>query len=98
VVNDRQRGYYEGFAEALMYAQAHNDVEGGSQTLETHLPQPEYTEQFGFKFSVVDLITTISELDDEGRVTMWRLGKDEYDSHTIELGGSEGYHGLPDWT
>jgi hypothetical protein len=33
--------YYLGWAEALLYTQAHNDVEGGQATLTTHLPAGE---------------------------------------------------------
>lgn len=92
-----EKGYYIGFAEALMYAQAHNDREGGQQTFTTHLPQPSYTEEHGFEFDKNKLSATIRKLDEEGGITVHRFGKDEFGSDTIEMGGSEGHFGLPEW-
>lgn len=95
-MTDREQGYYIGFAEALLYAQAHNDVEGGSQTLTTHLPQPSYTEPWGFEFDKDRLAATIKDIDDGG-VSGFRFGKDQWGSDTIEIAGSEGHHGFPEW-
>jgi hypothetical protein len=98
VVNDIEKAYYGGFVEALLFAQASNDVEGGSQTLKTHLPSPTDTDWRGFLFDPIKMIEAIKELDEEAGIVMWRMGRDEYNSVTVELAGSEGYHGLPDWT
>lgn len=90
--------YYMGFAEALLYAQAHNDVEGGSQTMTTHLPEPTYIDdRLGFLFDKDKLVAAIRELDDEGGVIAFRFDKDKYGSDTIEIASSEGHHGMPDW-
>lgn len=95
-MTDREQGYYEGFAEAILYAQAYADRRGGRQTHTTHLPAPDYTDNFGFRFDKDILADVIRELD-EGGTTVFRFDKDEFGSDTIEVGGSEGFFGLPDW-
>lgn len=93
-----ERAYYIGFAEALLYAQAAYDVKGGRQTLKTHLPQPEYTDHYGFKFDKNKLIEAIKWLDDEGGIVAFRFNKREgFGDDTIEIGSTEGHFGLPEW-
>ena len=93
-----EEAYYIGWAEALLYAQAHNDVEGGSQTLTTHLPQPDYIpDELGFKFDKDKVGKAIDDLDSEGGIAGYRYGKDQWGSDTIEVAGSEGHHGFPEW-
>lgn len=97
-----EEAYYIGWAEALLFAQAHNDVEGGSQTLTSHLPGNFETglESCGgpsFRFDKDKLGKAIKELDSEGGIAGFRFGKDKHGSDTIEIAGSEGYHGFPEW-
>ncbi len=78
--------YYLGWAEALLYAQAANDVEGGQATLTTHLPADE--EIYAFwdptlgtpaserpplpHFNPAKLDEAILKLNDECMITDWR--------------------------
>ena len=79
--------YYLGWAEALLYAQAHNDVEGGQQTLTTHLPAGEEIYAFWDPtlgtpsserpplpiFNPAKLDEAIYKLNDECMITDWRF-------------------------
>ena len=95
VTKAEAHAYYLGWAEALLFAQAYNDEEGGKQTLITHLPgkHGELVDEFDPK----RLTAMIDHLDEEGGVTVYRLGKGKWGTTTIEIGGSEGHFGLPEW-
>jgi hypothetical protein len=101
LVTSIETAYYIGWVEALLYVQAHNDVEGGSQTITTHLPGDfaNLLESCGgpsFRFDK-DKLKDIMQDQDEGGTAGCRFGKDKWGSDTIEVAGSEGFHGFPEW-
>lgn len=119
-VNDTEShedSYYLGWAECLLYAQAHADVEGGSQTLSVHLPDTVLGTwgEDAIPFNTDKLDKALYELNDECMCSCWRYKADlgviqgwtNFRGETvppficpqiiIEVGGSEGYHGLPNW-
>lgn len=93
---DATDAFYRGFAAALLFAQAYNDVEGGQPTLTTHLPD-ELDGLSDEPFDPARLTAAIDDLNVECSCSAYRLGKGRWDTTTIEIASSEGHHGLPDW-
>jgi hypothetical protein len=102
-----ERTWIDGFLMGLLFAQAHNDKEGGKQTLETHLPLERWdlTRQEWVKIDNLEkkISAIIYEIDDGGIVSHrfkdeWTVhGETAYKTRVLEIGGSEGHFGSPDW-
>ena len=104
--NPDEIAWYRGFLDALLYAQAALDHEGGQQTLKLHLPDERLTETdegvWDWKpFDPIMLECIAEDLDDAGilwtHYTLETSGTTtKYYTPYLEVGGSEGYHGHPD--
>jgi hypothetical protein len=98
-----EKVWIDGFIMGLAFVQAHNDREGGSQTVETHLPT-EWWEPRGKQWVRLDnledkILATIYETDDGGILFVRFLDRTDkgYTYRVMELGSSEGHFGAPDW-
>lgn len=108
-----ERSWFNGFAFALLHAQAANDVEGGMQTLVTHYPSDRY-DPIAKRWVDIDdfekkLSATVSELDGDSPIISMRFYTEErkvfdqseddttYTVHLVEIGSSEGFFGSPEW-
>jgi hypothetical protein len=87
--------YWLGVVSTLAFMQADHDVEANKHlkpTITVRLPyienaEPEDLERFG---------AAVDYLNEDCKILYWRLvNTDSYGEHTIELGSTEGYQGLP---
>jgi hypothetical protein len=116
-MDQRERVWIDGFTSGLLFVQAAYDVEGGMQTIKTHLPDEWYdteaprtrTPGAGEWKKIEDLekkIEAVIKYLDDGMIIALRFlteertipGSEEtYEQRVIEVGGSEGHFGMPEW-